>query len=258
MMLQVTKGSNWPVVFFREIDILQPDFMMISLFDVVVIALCRMCILMFFYAFLLTEHWLPVAVTTITTTLYLVAKYMVFLSSFVVAWFEMWLVPFHVLPSERRQMIIPVENLSTLVSARNEQTDEEFRSAMEYSSAEYVDAVDRAEWKAKELLSQTGSWKILSRGSPEIRMLEGKRTYYIRDEIACSPKCLFKAVWKDNTLWNKHVAEFRVTYICFDAFFPFVQCKNAYRRAAVCVCVSVSVCLSVLTFHLETHKSYKA
>ncbi|VDO62651.1 unnamed protein product [Onchocerca flexuosa] len=32
----VSKGSDWPVVFFREIDISQPDFMKLSLFDVVV------------------------------------------------------------------------------------------------------------------------------------------------------------------------------------------------------------------------------
>ncbi|EJW73873.1 hypothetical protein WUBG_15220, partial [Wuchereria bancrofti] len=31
----VSKGSDWPVVFFREVDILQPDFMKLSLFDVV-------------------------------------------------------------------------------------------------------------------------------------------------------------------------------------------------------------------------------
>lgn len=36
LFLQVSKGNDWPVVFFREIDITQPDFMKLSLFDVVV------------------------------------------------------------------------------------------------------------------------------------------------------------------------------------------------------------------------------
>lgn len=35
-ILQVSKGNDWTVVFFREVDISQPDFMKLSLFDVVV------------------------------------------------------------------------------------------------------------------------------------------------------------------------------------------------------------------------------
>ncbi|VDN88900.1 unnamed protein product [Brugia pahangi] len=63
---------------------------------------------------------------------------MVLVSSFVVAWFQLWLVPFHILPRERGYMIMPNYNTPSEVSERNVQTDEEFRSAMECSSGRYI------------------------------------------------------------------------------------------------------------------------
>ncbi|KAM3722530.1 StAR-related lipid transfer protein [Dirofilaria immitis] len=239
----VSKGSDWPVVFFREIDISQPDFMKLSLFDVVITAVIRMFILILFYSILLVGHWLPVAITTIATTIFLLVKalfffspvqgnlpqYTVLVSSFVVAWFQLWLVPFHILPRERRYMIMPYYNTPSELSERNVQTDEEFRSAMEYSSdsdddnlatlsitgkvyskAQYIEEVERAKLKAKELLTQISFWKLLHRSNPEIRVSKEKQIYYVKDTVACSPKSLFKIIWKDNKLWNKQITNFKV------------------------------------------------
>ncbi|VDK76057.1 unnamed protein product, partial [Onchocerca ochengi] len=239
----VSKGSDWPVVFFREIDISQPDFMKFSLFDVVITAVIRMSILILFYSILLIGHWLPVAITTIATTIFLVVKalfffspvqgnlpqYTVLVSSFVVAWFQLWLVPFHILPRERRYMVMPNYSTPSEVSGRNMQTDEEFRSAMEYSSdseddnlatilitgkvyskARYIEEVEGAKLKAKELLTQINSWKLLHRSNPEIRVSKEKKVYFVQDTVACSPKSLFKIIWKDNKLWNKQITDFKV------------------------------------------------
>uniref|UniRef100_A0A0R3RH64 START domain-containing protein n=1 Tax=Elaeophora elaphi TaxID=1147741 RepID=A0A0R3RH64_9BILA len=239
----VSKGSDWPVVFFREIDISQPDFMKLSLFDVVITAVIRMCILILFYSILLSGHWLPVAITTIATTIFLVVKalfffspaqgnlpqYTVLVSPFVVAWFQLWLVPFHILPRERGYMIMPNYNTPSEVSERNTKTDEEFRSALEcssdsdddnlstiliagkvYSKAQYIEEVEGAKLKAKELLTQVDTWKILHKSSPEIRMSKEKQIYFIQDTIACSPKSLFKIVWRDTKLWNKQITDFKV------------------------------------------------
>uniref|UniRef100_A0A1I7VU61 StAR-related lipid transfer protein 3 n=1 Tax=Loa loa TaxID=7209 RepID=A0A1I7VU61_LOALO len=204
----VSKGSDWPVVFLREVDILQPDFMKLSLFDVVITAVIRMCILILFYSILLIGHWLPVAITTIATTIFLLVKalfffspaqgnlpqYTVLVSSFVVAWFQLWLVPFHILPRERGYMIMPNYKTPSEVSERNAQTDEEFRSAMEcssdsdddnlsailiagkvYSKAQYIEEVEEAKLKAKELLTQANTWKLLHRSNPEIRISKEKQ-----------------------------------------------------------------------------------
>ncbi|MCP9257597.1 StAR-related lipid transfer protein 3 [Dirofilaria immitis] len=239
----VSKGSDWPVI----------------------TAVIRMFILILFYSILLVGHWLPVAITTIATTIFLLVKtsditscchycvpssyvnytsncailfspvqgnlpqYTVLVSSFVVAWFQLWLVPFHILPRERRYMIMPYYNTPSELSERNVQTDEEFRSAMEYSSdsdddnlatlsitgkvyskAQYIEEVERAKLKAKELLTQISFWKLLHRSNPEIRVSKEKQIYYVKDTVACSPKSLFKIIWKDNKLWNKQITNFKV------------------------------------------------
>ncbi|VDK50869.1 unnamed protein product [Anisakis simplex] len=247
LICTVTKDNDWATVFLREINIFDPHFLKNSLFDIVIIAICRMLILVFSYAVLLVDHWIPVAVTTAITTLFLVIKvlfffsreqgslpqYLVILSSFTVAWFELWLVPFRVLPRERRQLIAPQAETpqpSRIVGERRA-TDDEFRSAMEYSSgsdadddkvastilhgkvyskAEYVDAVDKAEENARQHLRQAASWRVICRDNPEIRYFDRERVYYVRSEIQCSPKSLFMAIWRDNQMFNKQVTEMKV------------------------------------------------
>lgn len=110
-----------------------------------------MSVLLCCYAWLRLDHWLPVALTTTITTIFITLKvlfffnkdqatllpqYLVILASFIVGWIELWLMPFRVLPRERRETLyteatptrVRVDRLNNLT------TDDEFRSALEYSS----------------------------------------------------------------------------------------------------------------------------
>lgn len=262
LICTVIKGSDWPSIFFKEINIFEPQFLKISLFDIVMIAVVRVFVLIFCYALLLVDHWLPVALTTFTTTIFLVVKvlfffshnpsglpqYLVVISSLTIAWFELWLVPFRVLPRERRQLIVPIETPTSVIAhSRHLTTDDEFRSAISsgsdsederipklssgrvFSKAEYSDAVDKAEAEVRQDMENVQFWKIVSR-DPEIRFCDQKRIYYMRFEAHCSTQSLFKAVWKDNPLWNKHVTEFRVvlhidpiTELCYTTTAPAMR-----------------------------------
>ncbi|KAI6214597.1 hypothetical protein M3Y94_00287200 [Aphelenchoides besseyi] len=117
LLSTVTKGDDWPNIFLAEINIFEPNFLKISLFDMVIIGVLRMAVLLIFFAGFRVEHWLPVAGTTTVTTLFIVVKilfffkkdhgntvpaYLVILTSFCVSWFELWVVPFRVLRGERR------------------------------------------------------------------------------------------------------------------------------------------------------------
>lgn len=87
-----------------------------SLFDVVVLALCRMVILLLVYALCVSRKWYCVAMTTTVTTAFVVAKavlitsvssggnnplfYVLVLSSLVLSWVEAWIFDTKVIPSE--------------------------------------------------------------------------------------------------------------------------------------------------------------
>ena len=88
-----------------------------SMFDVVVFAAARFLVSLLFYAALDVGHWLPVAFTTGSTSVFTVAKVfeyqwtrfgsltfdvMLVLSSFVIAWGELWHLDFRVLPLEHK------------------------------------------------------------------------------------------------------------------------------------------------------------
>uniref|UniRef100_A0A0N5ASL1 START domain-containing protein n=1 Tax=Syphacia muris TaxID=451379 RepID=A0A0N5ASL1_9BILA len=245
LLCTVIKGSDWPSIFLKEINIFEPNFLKLSMFDIVITAIIRVFILVFCYAILLVNHWLPVALTTLTTTTFLVIKvlfffsynpsglpqYLVVLFSLIIAWFELWLVPFHILPRERRQLVVPLETPSSSHPINPKSTtDDEFRSALEassgsddsdyeaphlssgkiYSKAEYIEAVKEAEGIARGYMNDVQNWKVIVSDDPEIRFCEQSRIYYLRMEARCSPSSLFKAVWKENSFWNKKVLEFKV------------------------------------------------
>lgn len=86
-----------------------------SLFDVVMIAVCRFSILLFFYACLYINHWIIIASSTSITCAFLLAKVFVYdwpasrqpvfevlfvLVSFVLSWGEAWFLDFRVIPQE--------------------------------------------------------------------------------------------------------------------------------------------------------------
>lgn len=86
-----------------------------SLFDIVMAAVCRFTVLLLFYAMLHLNHWIIVAISTATTSAFLITKVFLFdwticsqpvfqvlliISSFVLAWAEAWFFDFRVIPQE--------------------------------------------------------------------------------------------------------------------------------------------------------------
>ncbi|PAV82656.1 hypothetical protein WR25_05872 isoform B [Diploscapter pachys] len=167
----VTKGDDWRKSFLQEIDITNPNFFKISLFDIVIMGLIRATILITCYAIFPFKHWLPVAVTTGLTSAFIIIKvlfffsrtqsqlpqYILVLASFAMCWFELYVMPFKYSQRERqyadysRQDDEESRNVRTpsVQSARRvfrvrerlqgrhaeETTDiEEYRSAIDFSS----------------------------------------------------------------------------------------------------------------------------
>lgn len=150
LLFKVTKGDDWPKIFLHEINLFEPHFLQTSLFDIVIVVFLRMIVLLIFYAGLRIDHWVPVALTTTITTIYIIIKilfffnkdngalpqYLMILSSFIIAWIELWLLPFRVLAHERRVDIVSIESPpteATVVRSLHGHEDD-FRSALEYSS----------------------------------------------------------------------------------------------------------------------------
>ncbi|XP_063544777.1 steroidogenic acute regulatory protein-like [Cydia strobilella] len=87
----------------------------VSLFDVVLVAICRFFLLLLFYGVLYIHNWSVIALTTSGTCAFLIAKVFVFdwpnaaepvfqvfliLASFTLSWGEAWFLDFRVLPQE--------------------------------------------------------------------------------------------------------------------------------------------------------------
>ncbi|CAJ0598523.1 unnamed protein product [Cylicocyclus nassatus] len=265
LLCTVSKGDDWPTVFLQEINIFDSKFMSISLFDIVLCAVLRMVVLILLYAVFVVRHWLPVAITTSLSTVYIVIKilfffshkqgglpqYLLVLASFSIAWFELWLMPFKVLPGERRcehndslrdDLSVSVRGNSFREPRPNQTpryiSEDEFRSAMEFSSedealrshanrpllrgsqisAELRDTCEKvlrdASEKVDTLLRQArmGEWKVLKVKDPMV-LQAPDLTYYVRAEFGCPPQVLFDAAWKDVMRWNTQLVEARVISI---------------------------------------------
>ncbi|CAD5214710.1 unnamed protein product [Bursaphelenchus okinawaensis] len=258
LLSTVTKGDDWPTIFFNEINLFEPNFLKISLFDLVIVGVLRTALLLLFFAALRTDHWLPVAFTTTVTTGFIVVKilfffkkdhgalpqYLVLLASFSVAWFELWLVPFRVLPGERRghsddsEASVRHSDATSSGFRRNKRinantrrypatTDDDFRSALEYTTDEErtpgasklkvitipgFGNVDRQ--AALGIL--TDSSVQLAQTMNEVPLWKSMRNsdplirnretmFYIKAEFKIDPKTLFLAAWRDNGMWNPQV-----------------------------------------------------
>ncbi|CAJ0941869.1 unnamed protein product, partial [Mesorhabditis belari] len=111
----VSKTDDWRTAFYQEINLFNPDFLKKSLFDIVMVAILRLFLLIIVYGFMRVNSWVPVALSTTITSIYLIIKvlfffskeqgglpqYLLILSSFSISWFELWLMPFRVLARER-------------------------------------------------------------------------------------------------------------------------------------------------------------
>ncbi|KAK0415668.1 hypothetical protein QR680_012049 [Steinernema hermaphroditum] len=260
------KVSLWEK-FLLEVNILQPNFFELSGFDVVIAALIRTSAMLLLYGVIRISIWAPVLFTTSATTIYTGFKallyfnsighsgfqqYLLILLPFTIAWVELFMMPCQVLAHERRAArdvdgydvetgrtrysrasgsrgggrtsVAAVRNLMT--------TDDEFRSAMEYTSGEsdhegdehrisaggsgivskhaYIDAVTKAEVEGERLLSEVESWRFVNKADPVIRYHDQSRTYYVRAEFETTTRKLFEAAWSDNHQWNRQITKFNV------------------------------------------------
>uniref|UniRef100_A0A0K0DCT9 START domain-containing protein n=1 Tax=Angiostrongylus cantonensis TaxID=6313 RepID=A0A0K0DCT9_ANGCA len=231
LLCTVTKGDDWREVFLQEINIFDAHFMSISLFDIVLCAIVRMAALILFYAVFVVGHWLPVAVTTSLSTVYIVIKilfffshkqgglpqYLLVLASFSIAWFELWLVPFKVLPGERLcehgELLRSQDGEFTGRSnssrdphrcnsiTRRYMSDDEFRTAAIRAASEKVESELRQ--------ARLGEWKVIKACDPMV-LQSPDSSYYIRSEFSCSPEELFNAAWRDVVQWNKQLLDGKV------------------------------------------------
>ncbi|KAK6047382.1 hypothetical protein COOONC_15113, partial [Cooperia oncophora] len=191
-------------------------------------------VLILCYAVFVVRHWLPVAITTSLSTVYIVIKvlfffshkqgglpqYLLVLASFSIAWFELWLMPFKVLPGERRcehnesytnqdELSVSVRGSSFREPPRMNNalasryiSDDEFRSAMEFSSED--------ETFHGPLRMRGGQIPIEIREKYEKVLQAPDSSYFIRSDFSCSPQVLFDAAWRDVLRWNTQLVEARV------------------------------------------------
>ncbi|TKR75817.1 hypothetical protein L596_017056 [Steinernema carpocapsae] len=259
-------GDSLWIKFINEINIFQPDFFNESGFDVVIAALIRTTVMLVLYAVFRISIWAPVAFTTFGTTVFTGFKallyfnreghngfqqYLLILLPFTIAWVELFMMPCQVLAHERRLAARDNDGYGDLEGGRQSRsgnlrgsrstvaamrsmltTDDEFRSAMEYTSGEsdhegdvtrltaggsgivkksvYVEAVSRAEIEGERMLMDVESWRLVNKTDPLIRYNDVSRTYYVKCEFETTPKKLFEAAWSDNHQWNRQISRFNI------------------------------------------------
>uniref|UniRef100_A0AC35F663 MENTAL domain-containing protein n=1 Tax=Panagrolaimus sp. PS1159 TaxID=55785 RepID=A0AC35F663_9BILA len=258
LLSTVTKGDDWPKIFMQEINLFEKHFLQTSLFDIIIVVFLRMIVLLICFAWLRLDHWLPVAITTTITTIYIIIKilfffnkdngalpqYLMIIGSFIIAWIELWLLPFRVLAHERSNDIVSIETPPTEATLRSNDIvsietppteatlvrsihEEDFRSAVEYStdeesrppvrsatplSKQYIklssemrnecfNIAERTEANAREIYNEIDTWKQLN-SVPEVRYSDRLNSFYIKKLYHCLPKSLFIAMWKENIAWN--------------------------------------------------------
>uniref|UniRef100_A0A914YU36 MENTAL domain-containing protein n=1 Tax=Panagrolaimus superbus TaxID=310955 RepID=A0A914YU36_9BILA len=244
LLSTVTKGDDWPKIFMQEINLFEKHFLQTSLFDIIIVVFLRMIVLLICFAWLRLDHWLPVAITTTITTIYIIIKilfffnkdngalpqYLMIIGSFIIAWIELWLLPFRVLAHERSNDIVSIETPPTEATLVRSIHEDDFRSAVEYSSAsedeesrpplrspaslskqyiklssemrnECFHIAKNTETNAREIYNEINDWKQLN-SVPEVRYSERLNSFYIKKEYHCLPKSLFIAMWKENIAWN--------------------------------------------------------
>lgn len=104
-----------------------------SLFDVVIIAVIRFFVLIFFYAVLSSSHWIYIALSTTGSCAFLISKVFLYdftvttvpafqvvliLTSFVLAWLEAWFLDGRVIPQERYAL----RHYNRIIQSSNERT----------------------------------------------------------------------------------------------------------------------------------------
>uniref|UniRef100_A0A0N5BIA7 START domain-containing protein n=1 Tax=Strongyloides papillosus TaxID=174720 RepID=A0A0N5BIA7_STREA len=259
LLSTVSQGdADWAKVFFDEINLFKPHFFEKSLFDVVFVAFVRMTFLLTTYAICWIRHWGPVALSTSITTIFIAIKvlfffnksngslpaYLVIVATFIVAWFELWLMPFRVLNRERQAYYQSTEfgetqinNLGRTGGINNLQNrmipnsyitdDDAFGTARDVSSEEednektesivqgsdsenmtiedYQHAITIAEYKAEKIWQQISTWKVLSEGNIFISYNDENNSYYIKTTCDTNTFVLYQIIWKDQIKYNNQI-----------------------------------------------------
>uniref|UniRef100_A0A8C4GZS4 StAR related lipid transfer domain containing 3 n=1 Tax=Dicentrarchus labrax TaxID=13489 RepID=A0A8C4GZS4_DICLA len=180
-----------------ETEVIHYDYRS-SFFDIFLLAVFRFLCLQLGYAAFRLKHWWVIAVTTLVTSVFLVAKviisnllsqnafgYVLPITSFVVAWLETWFLDFKVLPQEadderaylavvnsaceRAPMIYPravsdgqFYSPPESVAGSEEDLDEEGlgRRAVTAQEKEYVRQGREAMSVVEQILAQEDNWKF--------------------------------------------------------------------------------------------------
>uniref|UniRef100_A0A0N5A5H4 START domain-containing protein n=1 Tax=Parastrongyloides trichosuri TaxID=131310 RepID=A0A0N5A5H4_PARTI len=256
LLSTVSQGdADWAKVFFDEINLFKPHFFEKSLFDVVFVAFVRMTFLLTTYAVCWIRHWGPVALSTSITTIFIAIKvlfffnksngslpaYLVIVATFIVAWFELWLMPFRVLNRERQAYYQSTEfghmennsergqnnRLSSRLPQNNYITDDDaFGTARDVSSEDEYDkpesivqgsdsenmtiedyqrAITVAEYKADKIWQEVNNWKVISEGNIFMTYNEESNSYYIKATCDTNTFVLYQIVWKDQIKYNNQI-----------------------------------------------------
>ncbi|CAD6187997.1 unnamed protein product [Caenorhabditis auriculariae] len=124
LICTVTRGDDWRKVFFNEVNIFNEEFFKESLFDLVLLSSLRMLLLTTVYGCCVSSTSVVVAFTTLASSSYIVVKVLFFfnrlqnsvpqfllvITSFSLCWFELYLMPFKILPRERRHARAILDN----------------------------------------------------------------------------------------------------------------------------------------------------
>ncbi|CAI2347344.1 unnamed protein product [Caenorhabditis sp. 36 PRJEB53466] len=141
LLCTVTRDDDWKKVFFNEFDILNPQFIKVSLFDVVILAMTRVMVLSSYYGVFLGQTWHTVAFITFISSTYILTKvllffnhsssaiapYLLIIVTFTLCWAEFYLMPFQILPRERSRVRESRRNLESFENAHFS-TDDEIQS----------------------------------------------------------------------------------------------------------------------------------
>ncbi|GAB6019370.1 hypothetical protein CHUAL_000958 [Chamberlinius hualienensis] len=230
-----------------------------SIFDVVMLSGARLVLLLLAYGLFHFNHWIVVAFTTVSSCAFLVTKVfyynwetvdtnstfsvLLLLCSFVLAWSEVWLLDFRVIPREKQAMDVEA------LLHHNEHTPllRHFAPSVDERSAFYSpmatppesdDEEDLAssienegyERKAKEALTialgfiNSDDWEIeLTSGSDIVyskKSFGNKKMYKFVGTVEASADFVFNELYvkvEQGPLWNKSVTDSRILQVINDS-----------------------------------------
>lgn len=222
-----------------------------SLFDLVMVAATRCITLLLMYGLIHINHWWAVALSTLGSSAFLVTKVFLYdwekseanstyavvmlLCSFVLAWNEVWLIDFRVIPRERQASAIIAKNLQNertpLLRGYPQSIGERSSyyspiaspegSEYENSSTYYEKESYRRLAKEALLIAcnsmKSEEWEVESTSEEDIvysrKIFRDKKIYKFVGTISAAPTVVFEQMYvkfEDAPNWNRSLVECRV------------------------------------------------